>query len=66
MHQRHGFGDEDVDDTHPIENAVRATPIMTAEDMGREEDTIRDLERKKKGLEERIGEMDKDLGGLMR
>ena len=39
---------------------------MTKEDLAREEEEIRELERKKKGLEERVTGMERDLGGLMR
>ena len=40
--------------------------VMTKEDLAREEDDIKELERKKKGLEERVEGMERDLGGLMR
>jgi hypothetical protein len=39
---------------------------MSREDMQREEAEIRELEQKKKALEERVTGMEKDLGGLMR
>lgn len=43
-----------------------AAPPMTMEDLVREEEEIRDLERKKRGLEDRVTGMERDLGGLMR
>ncbi|KAK5169186.1 uncharacterized protein LTR77_006495 [Saxophila tyrrhenica] len=39
---------------------------MTKEDLEREEQEVRDLERKKRALEERVEGMERDLGGLMR
>ena len=40
--------------------------LVTREDLLREEDEIRELERKKAGLMERVEGMGRDLGGLMR
>jgi hypothetical protein len=39
---------------------------MTKEDLMREEEEIKELERKKSGLEARVTGMERDLGGLMR
>lgn len=39
--------------------------IITEEDLSREEDEVRELEKKKKELQERLRAMEKDLGGLM-
>jgi len=68
--QRRGFEEEDVwdddFDTEPSAPAVPSVPTMTKEDLQQEEHEIRDLERKKRGLEERVTGMEKDLGGLMR
>ena len=38
---------------------------MTEEDLRREEDEVRELDRKKRELQERLRTMDKDLGGLL-
>ena len=38
----------------------------TAEDLLKEEDEIRELEKKKRTLEERVSSMERDLGGLLR
>nr|OQO30128.1 hypothetical protein B0A51_02868 [Rachicladosporium sp. CCFEE 5018] len=40
--------------------------VMTKEDLEREEEEVMELERKKRGLEERVTGMERDLGGLMR
>ncbi|KAI6819014.1 hypothetical protein KC340_g13990 [Hortaea werneckii] len=40
--------------------------LPTVEDLRREEEEIRELERKKRNLEERVEGMGRDLGGLMR
>lgn len=50
--------DEDVDDKDGGE-------IVTEEDLRREEDEVRELEKKKKELQETLRAMEKDLGGLM-
>lgn len=50
--------DEDVDDKDGGE-------IVTEEDLRREEDEVRELEKKKKELQEILRAMEKDLGGLM-
>jgi len=39
---------------------------VTDEDLRREEDEIRELEAKKRALEERVKGMERDLGGLLR
>lgn len=39
---------------------------ITAEDLEREEQGIRELERKKRALEARVSGMERDLGGLLR
>ena len=40
--------------------------FVTDEDLKREEEEIRELERKKKELEDRVSGMERDLGGLLR
>jgi hypothetical protein len=47
------------------ETPSAAVPL-TKEDLRREEEAIRELESKKKGLEDRVTGMERDLGGLMR
>lgn len=42
------------------------TMDVTDEDIMRELDEIRDLEEKKRNLEDHVSGMEKDLGGLMR
>ena len=60
---RNGY--DDVDE--PVEDfADDGTSLLTREDLEREEVEIRELERKKKGLESRVTGMERDLGGLMR
>ena len=39
---------------------------VTAEDFQREEEEMKELEQKKRGLVDRVSSMDKDLGGLLR
>jgi len=39
---------------------------LTYEDIQREEESVRELERRKRTLEERVSGMEKDLGGILR
>jgi hypothetical protein len=58
-------GEEDFEDgvlgSEPEERVE-----ITDEDLRREEEEIRDLERRKKVLEDRVSGMERDLGGLLR
>ena len=54
-----GEGDAEVPDALAFEE-------FTVEDMRREEEEIAELEGKKKGLEERVSAMEKDISGVMR
>ncbi|KAI1493783.1 DASH complex, subunit Spc34 [Biscogniauxia mediterranea] len=54
--------DEDEDDAEADDNEEE---IITEEDLRREEDEVRDLERKKRELQDRLRAMDKDLGALL-
>ena len=55
-------------DDAPLEDlGVETTaPIMTEEDLRREEEEVRQLERKKKGLEDRVNSMGRDISGVLR
>lgn len=65
-----GFDDEDAATEVLAErggrNSQAGEPSMTQEDLRLEEDEVAELERKKRSLEERVGGMEKDLGGLIR
>ncbi|KAF2687892.1 DASH complex, subunit Spc34 [Lentithecium fluviatile CBS 122367] len=55
------------DDVEPDEVRVETVaPIMTDEDLRREEEEVRQLERKKKGLEDRVSSMGRDISGVLR
>ena len=55
------------DDAPPEEvGAETVAPVMTEEDLRREEDEVRQLERKKKGLEDRVNSMGRDISGVLR
>ncbi|KAL8797491.1 MAG: hypothetical protein Q9195_000307 [Heterodermia aff. obscurata] len=66
----HGDYDEDDDndgsDDHARQRSIFEQPQITAEDFLREEEEIRELEKKKRALENRVSEMERDLGGLLR
>jgi hypothetical protein len=59
------YYEEDVDQAVGGEESQEEAQI-TAEDLQREQDEIRELELKKKALEERVSGMERDLGGLNR
>jgi len=65
-----GFDEDDIDmadEDMAGDGAAEEVVIpMTKEDLQREEAELRELERKKRGLEERVEGMGRDLGGLMR
>lgn len=66
---RKGYGNvEDEDDNEDQDEPMQdvAYTAMSAEDIEAEEKEVRELEAKKKALEERVAGMEKDLGGLMR
>lgn len=59
------FDDEDGEETAGVyEEAERET--FSAEDFKREEEEMRELEAKKRALEDRVSGVEKDIGGLMR
>ncbi|KAL8915538.1 MAG: hypothetical protein Q9171_000103 [Xanthocarpia ochracea] len=52
-------------DLEMLDERTNDMPI-TAEDLDREEQEIRELEKKKRALEDRVSGMERDLGGLLR
>ncbi|KAF1979945.1 DASH complex, subunit Spc34 [Bimuria novae-zelandiae CBS 107.79] len=46
-----------------VENVA---PVMTEEDLRREEEEVKQLERKKRGLEDRVNSMGRDISGVLR
>lgn len=57
-----GQNDDDVE----VNDNLQPGRLMTEQDFQREEEEIRDLEARKKALEERVTGIEKDLGGLLR
>lgn len=57
--------DYEGEDDAVVEDAP-AVEEFSVEDMQREEEEIRELERKKRGLEERVSNMEKDISGVTR
>lgn len=60
---RGSYGDNDDYDNLVLSQA--ATPEVTDEDIERELEEIRELERRKRAMEARVTGMERDLGGLM-
>ncbi|KAI5363605.1 putative DASH complex subunit Spc34 protein [Septoria linicola] len=57
--------DEELIPYDDDDNTITSAPV-SKEDLEKEEAEIRELERKKQALSERVNGMEKDLGGLMR
>jgi hypothetical protein len=53
---------DDFDHTSPVNPEVMD---VTDADLNRELEEIRELERKKRSLEDRVNGMERDLGGLL-
>ena len=58
--------DNDYDDHDTAATSQPEPEDITDEDIARELGEIRELERRKRVLEDRVSGMEKDLGGLMR
>ena len=54
------------DDGKGVDEGEETSIPLTKEDLEKEDQEVKELERKKKGLEERVEGMERDLGGLMR
>ncbi|RYP57461.1 hypothetical protein DL769_009466 [Monosporascus sp. CRB-8-3] len=63
MNKDHWMDDDEDEDAGDGPND--GEEIITEEDLKREEDEVRELEKKKKELQARLRAMEKDLGGLM-
>jgi predicted MPP superfamily phosphohydrolase len=65
---RRGYGDVEEEEFEEggNEHHIHEDVFMSAEDLEAEEKEVRELEAKKRALEERVAGMEKDLGGLMR
>lgn len=57
---------DDPDEAQLKVPAIIEDPESTVADLQREEEEIRELEKKKRGLEDRVSGMERDLGGLLR
>ncbi|KAI9928010.1 hypothetical protein ASPWEDRAFT_567750 [Aspergillus wentii DTO 134E9] len=60
----HSYGD-DYDDYYNTGVLQPEIPDVTDDDIERELEEIRELERKKRGMEDRVRNMERDLGGLL-
>ncbi|KAI5863645.1 DASH complex, subunit Spc34 [Durotheca rogersii] len=67
MNKDHWMGEdeEDEDEGEGERGQDEEGEILTEEDLRRGEEEIRELDRKKRELQERLKAMDKDLGGLL-
>lgn len=56
--------EEYVDEDDEVEEQPQEDFVLTAEDLRREEEEVRQLESKKRGLEDRVHSMGRDISGL--
>ena len=57
---------DDEDDDDGVEEPANEAPhVLTEEDLRREEEEVRGLDRKKRELQERLRAIESDLGGLL-
>jgi len=69
MNRRDTHRDDDEPYNDPDDDKLPTLPEqahITAEDIEREEEEMRELEKKKRGLLDRVSSMERDLGGLLR
>ncbi|KAF2147434.1 uncharacterized protein K452DRAFT_293856 [Aplosporella prunicola CBS 121167] len=64
MNRPRDFADDDEPEVAPEPQVEE--DLLTVEDLRREEEEIRDLERKKRGLEDRVNSMGRDISGVLR
>ncbi|KAF1931501.1 DASH complex, subunit Spc34 [Didymella exigua CBS 183.55] len=55
---------EYVEENDDVEEEPQEEVVLTAEDLRREEEQVRQLESKKRGLEDRVHSMGRDISGL--
>ena len=61
------YNDNDKHDSDGYEGSqIHQHVQVTAEDIQREETEVKELEKKKRGLEDRVSGYEKDIGGLLR
>lgn len=65
MNKDHWRDEDDEDKEEDGDEDDEGVGDVTEEDLVTEEEEVRDLERKKRELQERLRAMEKDLGGLM-
>lgn len=54
-------------DHEPDETGIEnVDPVLSVEDLRREEEQVKQLEQKKKGLEDRVNSMGRDISGVLR
>ncbi|KAI8963471.1 DASH complex, subunit Spc34 [Daldinia sp. FL1419] len=65
MNKDHWMDEEEEEEDDGGAATLDKEEILTEEDLGREEEQIRELERKKRELQERLKAIEEDLGGLL-
>lgn len=65
MGKRDEFGENQAEEEDEGVEEVVLDSLMTEEDLRREEQEVRELDAKKKELQERSRALDKDLAGLL-
>lgn len=66
LERRNKSFENEHEEHEPADLNADNTALLTEQDFQNEEDEIRELEARKKALEERVSGMERDLGGLLR
>ena len=65
LNRSRDYLDDEPEEVEPKTEAPAFEP-MTAEDLRKEEEEVRQLEKKKRGLEDRVNSMGRDISGVLR
>lgn len=65
MNRSRDYLDDEPEEAEAETEAPAFEP-MTAEDLRKEEEEVRQLEKKKRGLEDRVNSMGRDISGVLR
>ena len=60
------YNGHDMEEPEPEPEQTIMFQPMSEEDLRREEEEVRELERKKRGLEDRVHTMGRDISGILR
>ena len=66
LNRSRDYLDDEPEDVVEPEAEPPAVEPMTADELKREEEEVKQLEQKKRGLEDRVNSMGRDISGVLR